>query len=285
MKRSVFSFCMMQQASLGVFHSMAETAARVLKVSSANNETVSPTEGVETHDKEKKQLPWVVEIPVVVVVTLLVITLLQTFVGRVYMIPSQSMEPTLHGCAGCTGDRIYVDKLAYRFGEPEAGDVVVFAGTESWNTGFTTSRSENPLVRGIQNAGAFVGLVAPDENDLVKRIVATGGQTVQCLEGDEGVKVDGKVIDSSYTLMPPAYPVDQTTGSEACGGFYFGPIKVPEGNYFMMGDNRTNSADSRYHIGDQYQGTIPKENLKGKVQFKIFPFNRIGAVEDYDIQQ
>lgn len=235
-------------------------------------------------DNQEKSAPWYVEIPVVIVLTLVIIMVLQTFVGRVYMIPSQSMEPTLHGCTGCTGDRIFVDKLSYTFGDPEQGDVVVFKGPDSWNERYTSQRSSNTVIRGLQNLGSLVGLVAPDENDLVKRIVAKGGQTVQCLEGDPGIMVDGKEIDSSYTLNPPAYPVDPTTGSDACGGFYFGPITVPEGNYFMMGDNRTNSADSRYHLGDQYQGTIPRENIKGKVQFILFPLNRIGGVPHIDIQ-
>ncbi|MDO5511465.1 signal peptidase I [Corynebacterium sp.] len=234
---------------------------------------------------EKKPTPWYIEIPVVIAVTLLAIFLIQTFVGRVYMIPSQSMEPTLHGCAGCTGDRIFVDKISYRFGDPQAGDVVVYKGTDSWNQGFVSQRSQNDVVRALQNAGSYVGLVAPDENDLVKRIVATGGQTVSCQEGDPAVMVDGQPIDQSYILEPPAYPVDPTTGSEACGGSYFGPLTVPENNYFMMGDNRTNSADSRAHIGDEFQGTIPDENIRGKVQAIIFPFNRIGGVADPAIQE
>lgn len=233
---------------------------------------------------EKKSAPWYIEIPVVILVTLLAIFLIQTFVGRVYMIPSQSMEPTLHGCEGCTGDRIFVDKVSYRFSDPEPGDVVVFKGTDSWNSGFISQRSTNDVVRTLQNLGSYVGLVAPDENDLVKRIVATGGQTVSCQAGDSAVMVDGSPIDQSYTMQPSAYPVNPMTGSEACGGDYFGPIQVPEGNYFMMGDNRTNSLDSRAHVGDQYQGTIPRENIRGKVQVIIFPFNRIGSVKDLDIQ-
>ncbi len=238
-----------------------------------------------TGESEKKPAPWYIEIPVVIALTLLAIFLLQTFVGRVYMIPSQSMEPTLHGCTGCTGDRIFVDKVSYRFGEPEPGDVVVFKGTESWNQGFVSQRSRNEVVRALQNFGSYVGLVAPDENDLVKRVVATGGQTVSCQEGDPAVMVDGEPIDQSYTLQPLAYPVDPATGSDACGGPYFGPLTVPEGNYFMMGDNRTNSADSRAHIGDEFQGTIPEDHIRGKVQLIIFPFNRIGGVADPAIQQ
>lgn len=236
-------------------------------------------------DTEKKQAPWYIEIPVVIVLTLLAIFLLQTFVGRVYMIPSQSMEPTLHGCEGCTGDRIFVDKISYNFSEPEPGDVVVFKGTDSWNEGFVSQRSENDVVRTLQNVGSYIGLVAPDENDLVKRIVATGGQTVSCQAGDPGVMVDDEPVDDSFILQPAAYPVSPETGSEACGGDYFGPLTVPEDHYFMMGDNRTNSADSRAHIGDEFQGSIPADHIRGKVQFIIFPFNRIGGVDDPAIQQ
>ena len=235
-------------------------------------------------DDGRRQLPWYIEIPVVVFTTILIIGLLHTFVGRLYVIPSESMEPTLHGCSGCTGDRIYVEKISYRFGSPKPGDVVVFAGTESWNANYDSRRSSNPLIRGLQNLGSMVGVVAPDQNDLVKRVIATGGQTVECQAGDTGVKVNGKVIDSSYTLQPPAYPVDQSTGSEACGGPYFGPVKVPEGNVFVMGDNRTNAADSRYHMADQYQGTIPEKNIVGKVVAIALPLGRMGLVDDPDIQ-
>nr|WP_200257043.1 signal peptidase I [Corynebacterium antarcticum] len=238
----------------------------------------------EPRGQKKNAYPWYVEIPVVVVLTLVVVAIMQLFVGRIYLIPSQSMEPTLHGCEGCTGDRIAVDKLTYRFSDPKPGDVVVFKGTDSWNSQFTTHRSENPAIRGLQNLGSYVGLVAPDENTLVKRIIATGGQTIECQAGDPGVMVDGKKVDDSFIQRPPTYPIDERTGSVECGGAFFGPITVPAGNIFVMGDNRTNSADSRYHLGDQFQGTIPEENIRGKVQAIILPISRIGLVDDPDIQ-
>lgn len=239
----------------------------------------------EVDEKEgKKQTPWYIEVPVVIVLTLLIIFVFQNFVGRMYLIPSASMEPTLHGCEDCTGDRIFVDKISYVFSDPEPGDVVVYEGTESWNTAYVSPRSDNSMVRGLQNLGSYVGLVAPDENNLVKRIVATGGQTVSCEAGDPGIMVDGNEIDDSYTLQPAQFAVDPNIGSQECGGEYFGPVTVPEGHYFVMGDNRTNSADSRYHLGDQYQGTIPEENVRGKVQAIIFPLGRIGGVQDPDIQ-
>ena len=233
--------------------------------------------------EDEKQLPWYVEIPVVIALTLAFIFLIQTFIGRMYVIPSGSMEPTLHGFNG-SGDRVAVEKVSYYFTDPEPGDVVVFAGTDAWNTGYVSNRSTNPIIAGLQTVGSWVGLVPPDENNLVKRIIATGGQTVSCQAGDPAVMVDGAPIDQSYIQQPPVNPINPATGSEACGGDYFGPVTVPEGNYFMMGDNRTNSLDSRAHMGDELQGTIPRENLRGKVAAIVFPLNRFGGVESLDIQ-
>ena len=237
-----------------------------------------------THTEEDRTMPWYVEIPMVVLLTLGLIFLLQTFVGRVYLIPSASMEPTLHGCEGCNGDRIFVQKLSYYFSDPEPGDLVVFEGAPSWNTSYQSNRSTNPFVAGLQQLGSYVGLVPPDENNLVKRVIATGGQTVSCQEGDPSVMVDGKPTDQSFILQPPDNPVLPQNGSEACGGKYFGPLTVPEGNIFVMGDNRTNSMDSRYHMGDEFQGTIPEKNIRGKVSFIILPLTRIGPVKNGDVE-
>ena len=137
----------------------------------------------------------------------------------------------------------------------------------------------------LRTGASYIGLATPPENDVVKRVIATGGQTVECKPGDDGIKVNGKTIDSSYTLQPPQREVDTEHGSEACGGGYFGPITVPDGNVWLMGDNRTNSADSRYHMEDQYQGTVPEKNIIGRVDARILPFNRIGTVGHPDIQK
>src|SRR4029077_15526305 len=115
-----------------------------------------------------------------VVIAVVIYSVLLTFVARPYLTPAESMEPTLHGCTGCTGDRIMVDKLSYRFSEPEPGDVVVFKGPPSWHLGYKSIRSKNTVVRWVQNALSFIGFVPPDENDLVKRVIAVGGQTVEC---------------------------------------------------------------------------------------------------------
>ena len=232
--------------------------------------------GVPARAVEKKGQPWYIEIPLLVVIALVLVFVFQTFVGRVYQIPSESMEPTLHGCAGCTGDRIFVDKITYRFGEPQPGDVVVFEGPDSWNEGYQSIRSDNPVIRTLENIGGVIGIVPPDQNDLVKRVIAVGGQTVGGCSPEGGLLVDGQPLVEPYLNEDPS-PVRNPLN---CA---FGPVTVPEGNYWVMGDNRGNSADSRFHMGDEYQGTVPGENVIGKVRSIILPFNRIGTVSSPDI--
>lgn len=167
----------------------------------------------------------------------------------------------MHGCAGCDNDRVWAEKISYTFGQPQPGDVIVFAGPPSWNTNFRASRPTNVLARGARNALAFIGLAPNTENIVTKRVIATGGQTVSCLPGDPGVMVDGM------------------TGSAGCGGGYFGPVLVPEGHLWVMGDNRTDSADSRAHLGDELQGTVPVDNVRGKVTRIVYPLSRFGPVQ------
>ncbi|MEX3516163.1 signal peptidase I [Corynebacterium camporealensis] len=207
----------------------------------------------------------------------------QAIVGRMYVIPSGSMEPTLHGCQGCSNDRIAVQKLSYYFTEPAPGDVVVFEGPDAWNTGFEVPRSDNVVTRGVQNLASAVGLYPNGENILVKRVIATGGQTVSCQPGDPAVMVDGQPTNQDFIQTPAEVPVDPETGSDACGGEYFGPIQVPADHLWMMGDNRTNSVDSRGHIGDVLQGTVPVDNVRGKVEAVVLPLSRIGSVEHVEL--
>ncbi|MEV6429598.1 signal peptidase I [Nocardia sp. NPDC051463] len=237
----------------------------------------------KSRGERRKQRPFWRELPILITIAAVIAALTVTFVGRPYVIPSESMEPTLHGCTGCTGDRIYVQKLSYYWGDPEPGDVVVFVGPPSWNRGYQSIRSDNTVVRSVQNFFSFFGLVPPDENDLVKRVIAVGGQTVQCCDAQGRILVDGKPLDEPYAKYDFPYVPGLRFGTGK-GAREFDPVKVPDGNLWVMGDNRDHSADSRYHLADELHGTVPTDNVRGKAVFKIWPPGRIGPVRAEDPQ-
>jgi signal peptidase I len=243
----------------------------------------------EAADKSKRRRGALREAVILVVIAVGLYYLMLTFIARPYLIPSESMEPTLHGCTGCVGDRIMVDKLTYRFSEPKPGDVIVFKGPPNWNAGYKSIRSDNTALRWVQNALSFVGFVPPDENDLVKRVIAVGGQTVQCRQAT-GLTVDGKPLNEPYLDLQTMDIPDPA--KYRCLGFEFGPVKVPDDRVWVMGDNRTHSADSRFHCsdnpadfqtavrctGDPTAGTIPLHNVIGKARFIAWPPSRWGGV-------
>ncbi|MGS2805584.1 signal peptidase I [Nocardia sp. MW-W600-9] len=228
---------------------------------------------------DEKQRPFWQELPILIVIAAVIAALMVTFVGRPYVIPSQSMENTL-----LIGDRIYVEKISYYGSDPGPGDVVVFVGPPSWNGHYKSVRSDNTVVRGLQNFLSYFGLVPPDENDLVKRVIAVGGQTVQCCDPQGRVMVDGKPLDEPYIKKDYPWFTDRPNAVYPAGRV-FGPVKVPEGNLWVMGDNRNESADSRAHVSDDLQGTVPVDNVRGKTVFKIWPPSRIGPVKTQNAQE
>ena len=263
----------------------------------ATNEQAAPAEDKpdDKREDEQKKKSTLRESAILISIAVVLYYLMLTFVARPYLIPSESMEPTLHGCTGCVGDRIMVDKLTYRFGSPQPGDVIVFKGPPNWNIGYKSIRSQNTAVRWVQNTLSVVGFVPPDENDLVKRVIATGGQTVEC-RASTGLTVNDKPLYQPFlspqTMMadPAVYP---------CLGPEFGPVTVPSGRLWVMGDNRTHSADSRAHCtstpadsqrgiqctGDPMSGTVPIDNVIGKARFIAWPPSRWGLVRSVNIQR
>ncbi len=217
------------------------------------------------------------ELPILIVTALVLTFLIQTFLARVYVIPSQSMEQTLHGCTGCTNDRVLVDKLSYRFGDPDPGDVVVFRGPESWgqNPDFNADRPSNVFAKGMRHFGSLIGLASPDERDFVKRVIATGGQTVQCCDDNRRVLVDGRPLDEPYLFFEDGRGGTQNE---------FSVVQVPAGHLWVMGDNRNNSSDSRMHVDDSASGTIPIDNVIGKARFIVLPPSRWSGIDDHDPQ-
>ncbi|MGH3104981.1 MAG: signal peptidase I [Gaiellaceae bacterium] len=191
-------------------------------------------------DRLTEGLPHPVRVAIDWIVTLggavLVVLLLKAFVVNPYRIPSSSMEPTLHcarpsqGCESETSDRVLANRFIYHLREPKRGDVVVF------------ETPPQALVR-CGAGGVFV-----------KRLVGLPGETVS--ERNGRIFIDGKPLDEPYVQLGRR--------DEESGGW-----DVPPGHYFMMGDNRRNSCDSRVW------GAVARDHLIGTVFARYWPPSRI----------
>ncbi|MGK5627096.1 signal peptidase I [Streptomyces sp. URMC 123] len=185
----------------------------------------------------------------------LFVALLSAFVVQPFLIPSGSMENTLR-----IGDRVLVNKLAYRFGDqPRRGDMVVFDGTGSFVRG---RPAENPVAALLRDAGEAVGLAEPDESDYVKRVIGIGGDRVTCCDQGGRMTVNGVAVSEGYLYpgdAPSRVPFD---------------IVVPEGRLWVMGDHRGASRDSRDHLGEPGGGMVPVAKVIGRVDWIGWPFDR-----------
>jgi signal peptidase I len=180
------------------------------------------------------------------VVALAVAVIIKTFLVQAFFIPSASMRDTL-----LEGDRVMVNKLSYRFGEPERGDVIVFDSPLVPHNG-----SESFLGAVVRNIGEALGISTP-ETALIKRVIAIGGETLE-IRGNQ-VYVDGVAVDEPY--LRPGTHMDA-----------FGPVTVPIGEVFVMGDNRNQSEDSRRF------GTIPVDDIIGRAFVRVWPPSRWGGL-------
>lgn len=171
---------------------------------------------------------WAVEWIVIILIALAVAFGVRTFVAQTFFVPSTSMYPTLKD-----GDRIVVDKLAFHLHSVNRGDIVVFK----------TPKAEN---------GRCGGAPVPD---LVKRVIGLPNENISAKGGQ--VYITGK------RLPEPWLPKGRQTYTTN-----FGPVHIPKGDYFMMGDNRTESCDSRIW------GPVSGSSFVGKVDLIIWPLSR-----------
>jgi signal peptidase I len=204
-------------------------------------------------EHSRRRRSWLTEVALVVVVTLVVAALIRAFVAQVFFIPSGSMEDTLD-----RGDWILVSKLSTEFGDPDPGDVVVFADPGGW---LEPSRASSNPIRQLME---FVGL-APDsaEGDLVKRVIGTGGDHVSCCDTAGRVRVNGAPLDETY-LFPGNSPGAAPAG---CSGEF--DVTVPAGYLWVMGDHRAVSSDSRCQ--QDMSRFVPEDLVRGRAVAVIWP--------------
>jgi signal peptidase I len=190
------------------------------------------------------------EFGLLTVAALLIAIVIKSFLVQAFFIPSSSMVPTLQ-----VGDRILVNRLAYRFGDIERGDIIVFGDP-------TPTPQDRGLVGGLVDwLGEGIGVVRPANDDFIKRVIALPGETWEMRNGV--TYVDGRKLSEPYVNQ-----ADLDTRS-------FGPETVPDGMLFVMGDNRNHSGDSRFPPPGGL-GYIPIDRVIGQAFVIIWPPSRMG---------
>lgn len=176
----------------------------------------------------RKALDWALTLAIPIAVAIFI----HAFVLEAFIVPTGSMLETIQ-----LNDRVWSEKVSYRFRKPERGEIVLFS--------------------------------SPTDKDttLLKRVIATEGQTVDLVDGK--VMVDGEVLDEPYTNGKPSYPLDRH--APGIDGVSF-PLVVPEGHVWLMGDNRTNSLDSRYY------GPIPVSTIIARAFCTYWPLDHARAL-------
>ncbi|GFH78596.1 hypothetical protein Sgou_32660 [Streptomyces gougerotii] len=161
------------------------------------------------------------------------------------------------------GDRVLVDKLTPWFGgEPERGEVIVFHDPDGWLANEPVTEPNS-----VQRFLSFIGLMpSSEEKDLIKRVIGVPGDTVEC-NGTGPLKVNGKALDEPY-VFPGNTPCSPDDG----GGKF--KVTVPDGKFWVMGDHRQSSLDSRYHQNDENAGMVPADEVVGRAIVVAWPPTR-----------
>ena len=198
-------------------------------------------------------MPVWIETLVLLVLALIVSAIVKTFFVQLFFVPSGSMRPLF-----VDDDRIVVQKVSYWGGSVRRGDVVVFDDPG----GQWLGPEGAPRLTHVQKALSEVGLY-PTGGHLVKRVIGIGGDRVACCDRQGRVSVNGVPLEDKSYIMPGASPSDVR--------FH---VTVPEGRLWVMGDNRSNSEDSRFHRNLPGGGTIPAKDVVGKVWAILWPLGR-----------
>lgn len=203
------------------------------------------------------------ELAIVAVVALVLSLGIKTFVAQSFWIPSGSMENTL-----VPGDRVVVSKFTPGPFALQRGDVVVFHDPGHWLDIPNAKRSGigGALVSGLQ----FVGLYPSGDNDLIKRVIGLPGDHVKCCNTRGQIVVNGVGLSEPYIY--PGGGTDQKKFS----------VTVPSGRVWVMGDNRGDSADSRFHDdGTGRTGSVPEADIIGRAVLTVWPVDRMRWLSNY----
>ncbi len=224
----------------------------------------------------RRKLPILAEIALAVAV----VALVQAFLVKPFGVPSQSMENTLH-----IGDRILVNRLDTTI---ERGDVIVFGHGATWQDS-TLPPAESLLKRVLRTAGDIIGIGPSNTAYTVKRVIGLPGTTVHCCDREGRIVVDGKALTEPYLFenlpfQPGHLDCSSTPRSTRC----FPELTVPPKSYLVLGDHRSQSADSVFTCRGSVAPTspsasscaryVPAERVVGTVMATFWPLDRFGEI-------
>ena len=204
----------------------------------------------QVSDKNSNQHPdhsWIAELGRTVILSIVLALGIRTFVAEARWIPSGSMEPTLHGTPNqWEADKIIVDKLKYKFSQPQRGDIVVFSPTDE--------------LKREQYNDAFI-----------KRIIGLPGEKVELRNGK--VYINNKPLEEDKYLSSQQRTVIDVCSSTQQVPFLAKPQTIPPNSYLVLGDNRNSSYDSRCW------GVVPQQNIIGRAVLRFWPLNHVGGID------
>ena len=209
--------------------------------------------------KKRKGLGLLRETAIIVVSALVLSWLIKTFLMQAFFIPSQSMEGTL-----AVGDRVMVSRLVPRFLDINRGDVVVFHDPGGWLEPHAVP-DRGPVANVFVTGLTAVGLMPQDSGEhLIKRVIGMPGDHVVCCNAEGLITINGVAIDETLYIKPGSIPSQIEFD-----------VVVPDGHLFVLGDNRQNSTDSRYHLNDVGGGFVPIDNVVGTAFSTVWPLDRL----------
>ncbi len=210
-------------------------------------------------------LAFIVDTVVILLSALLISFLIKSFLLRSFYIPSGSMFETLQ-----INDRIVVNELVPNVIPLQRGDVVVFKDPGGWLSFNPTKKPTTPVGQMSEWLLSVTGLSAPDNDQhLVKRVIGVGGDHIICCDAKKHITINGESIKEPYIANgsdPSRTPFDVT---------------VPKGSFWVMGDNRGNSQDSRYHPDAPGKGFVASKYVVGRAFIISWPFSHFKWLDNY----
>jgi signal peptidase I len=193
-----------------------------------------------TGDQPQRRGSFWRELPILLGVAIVVAILVRAFVLQTFYIPSESMQHTLE-----IFDRVLVNKVVYHFRDPARGEIVVFEAPPEWRS-------------------------SPQDKDFIKRVIAVGGDRIECCDEQQRLIINGASLDEPYLYS-------QDGISDSAGGQPF-ELTVPEGRLWLLGDHRSSSGDSMDHFqrsgGDLQAATVDQDAVIGRAFVLFWPPSR-----------